>query len=257
MPRRTPGLLRAGLCRAAWAALDLVVPPRCGGCRRLGQRYCDRCWAETERLTLPVCPRCGCPLAEARAGCWCQPAANAALNGVRCAAYNGGPLRKAIHRLKYNGDIGLAAALAPLLEGCWRLHGLRADMLVAVPLSAGRLRQRGYNQAGLLAEALGERVGVPRAPGALRRARETPSQVSLNWGERYANVAGAFRADPMLVRGRTVALIDDVCTTGATLAACAAALNAAGAQAVWGVAVARPRRDAGDISYSPGGIDGS
>jgi ComF family protein len=165
------------------------------------------------------------------------------LTGVRSAAYHEGPLRTAILRLKYKNDIGLADAFGPLLEGCWRTHALEADLLVPVPLAAGRQQARGYNQATLLADALGQRVGVPRQTGALFRTRETPAQVGLGWTERYANVTGAFAADPDLVRGRTIALIDDVCTTGATFAACAAALRQAGAAAVWGVAVARPRRE--------------
>ncbi len=194
------------------------------------------------RLSLPVCPFCGCPLEDAKPGCWCQPAVRAALDGVRAAAYHEGPLRSAIHRLKYNNDIGLAEALAPWLEGCWRLHGLAADLIMPVPLAPQRQRQRGYNQATLLAEALATRVGVPFAADGLVRMRDTPPQVGLNVVERYANLAGAFRAEPDRVTGRRVMVVDDVCTSGATLSACALALREAGAAVVWGIALTRPRR---------------
>lgn len=253
-PLTRPGRpLPVGLRRAAWTILDVVFPPRCGGCRRLGFRLCDECWAAIHRLPLPVCLSCGCPVYDDRSGCWCRPVTRKLVNGIRAAAYYEGPLRKAIHRLKYNNDIGLADALGPLLEVCWLTHGLNADLLVPVPLGSGRLRKRGYNQAALLAQALGTRVGLPVAPWALTRERETRTQVALDWAERYANVAGAFRAEPSEVEGRRVALVDDVCTTGATLAACAAALREAGAILVWGVALARPRRDPEIYNFRPGG----
>ena len=184
---------------------------------------------------------------DAEAGCWCHPATRAALDGVRAAAYYRGPLRAAILRLKFKHDIGLAAALGPLLANCWQSHGLRADVLVPVPLGPVRRRQRGYNQAALLAEALGDQLGVAVAPAALARARETGSQIGLRFDDRYSNVRGAFRAEPGAVAGRTVVVVDDVVTSGATLAACALALREAGAAQVWGLALARPSLD---VQYS-------
>jgi ComF family protein len=206
-----------------------------------------------KHLPLPVCPGCGCPESESEWGCWCQPATRAALDGIRAAAYYEGPLRNAILRLKFKNDIGLAAALGPMLEACWHEHGLRADLLVPVPLAPARQRERGYNQAALLAGALGERIAIGVASGALARTRDTGSQIGLRFGDRYANVAGAFRANGGSVAGRTVALVDDVCTSGATLAACAAALREAGAAEVWGVALARPRREPRSLEKPIGG----
>ena len=92
--------------------------------------------------------------------------------------------------------------------------GGQADLLVPVPLAAHRMQTRGYNQAALLADALGNRIGVERQLAGLARMRETPAQVALGWAERYANVAGAFKAAPESVAGKVIALVDDVCTTG-------------------------------------------
>ncbi len=192
-------------------------------------------------------------MAESEWGCWCQPATRATLDGIRAAAYYEGPLRNAILRLKFKHDIGLATALGPLLEACWQAHGVQADLLVPVPLGPKRRRERGYNQASLLAQALGDRIGIDAAPEALARTRETGSPIGLSFGERYSNVAGAFRAEARSLAGRRVALVDDVCTSGATLAACALALRDGGAAEVWGVALARPRREPRIPDHTLGG----
>jgi ComF family protein len=223
-----------------------VFPPRCGGCGQWGAQFCERCWRSVERLPQPVCRHCGCPLDESQRGCWCHPAVRDVLAGVRAAAYYEGPLRNAIHRLKYNSQVGLAAPLALLLAECWRNYGLAADGLVAVPLARQRQRERGYNQSVLLAQPLAEHIGAPLLAGELLRVRHTPAQAGAHWAERWQNVAGAFEVAPgqaARIVGRRLMLVDDVCTTGATVAACATALLAAGAAQVWAVALARPRRN--------------
>ncbi|WP_322798480.1 ComF family protein, partial [Thermoflexus sp.] len=102
-----------------------------------------------------------------------------------------------------------------------------------------RQRQRGYNQAAVLAQALSERLALPMHPQALRRVRATPSQVGLAQRARRENVREAFAADPRWAWGKRVVVVDDVCTSGATLEACAAALYQAGARSVWGFTLAR------------------
>ena len=129
--------------------------------------------------------------------------------------------------------------LGGLMASCVQKAGLEGDALVPVPLHPRRLRERGYNQAELLAQQMGRRLGVPVAARSLVRVRNTPAQArSENRETRRANVAAAFRAKDAF-DGRRVLLVDDVCTTGATLEACAAALREAGAQEVWGVTLAR------------------
>jgi ComF family protein len=162
------------------------------------------------------------------------------LAGLRSWAYFEGPLRAALHRFKYKRDIILADTLGALLAA--RLGGsLPAGLVVPVPLSVERLRQRGYNQAELLARTCAELCGLPWDPRAASRRRDTVSQVGLSARQRRANVDGAFAADRRRVSGQRVILVDDVCTTGATLAACAVSLLEAGAQAVWGLTLARAR----------------
>jgi ComF family protein len=148
-----------------------------------------------------------------------------------------GPIRDALHALKYRRDLGLAQAMAEGLLRLWGGLGWRVDVLVPVPLSAQRLRERGYNQAALVRHAFGERIGLPVRERLLLRSRETASQVGLSLTERHSNGAGAFRAQE--VSRQRILLLDDVCTTGATLEAGARALHEAGARAVFAVMVAR------------------
>jgi ComF family protein len=163
----------------------------------------------------------------------------APLAGLRSAAFFDGPLQSAIHKLKYKGDIILADTLAVRMAQVELDAAGNDSLVVPVPLGEARLRSRGYNQAALLARGYADLRGLRLAPKALRRWRETGTQVGLSPAERRANVAGAFEANPRLVGGQTVILVDDVCTTGATLAACAAALMAAGSRAVWGLTLSR------------------
>ncbi|MGH2524064.1 MAG: ComF family protein [Anaerolineales bacterium] len=225
----------------AWAIVDAVFPPRCGGCARAGQRFCSTCQATLHYLSSPVCERCGYPI---RTGGQCpvdhSPTAQT-LSGVRSAAFFEGPLRHAVHRLKYHRDIILADSLGQVLREAWQAFQLPGEVVIPVPLSAERLRERGYNQAALLARAFAELAGLPYAPTGIARIRHSASQVGLSAHERQANVSGAFEGRANVVRGRSVILVDDVCTTGATLAACAEALRAAGAGQVWGLTLARPR----------------
>ncbi|HET6845663.1 MAG TPA: ComF family protein [Anaerolineales bacterium] len=153
------------------------------------------------------------------------------------------PIRPALHQLKYHGDIGLAEALVPQFAAFARRLNWNVDVLVPVPLGKDRQKQRGYNQAGLISWPLSLALGIRHAPQALKRTRETASQVGLNRQERHENVRGAFNASSEWIAGRTVLILDDVATTGATLSSCADALLVAGAQDVFALTVARAFRD--------------
>jgi ComF family protein len=152
-----------------------------------------------------------------------------------------------LHRLKYRRDVGLGEALVPQLSRFVAHLRWAVDLLVPVPLGQGRLKERGYNQSELIGFPLSLALGLPYARQALARTRETRSQVGLSIGERHDNVHGAFEASPGRVKGRSVLLLDDVATTGATIASCAIALRAAGSADVFAVTVARARHRRGSV----------
>jgi ComF family protein len=142
--------------------------------------------------------------------------------------------------LKYHGRAGVAGPLGTLLAERWlAAPGCAVDGVLPVPLHPARLRERGFNQSALLAQGLAERLARPLHTDLLWRGRATAPQVGLSPEERLNNVTGAFRAAPG-VRGGRWLLVDDVCTTGATLEACAAALRDQGARAVWAITLAHP-----------------
>jgi ComF family protein len=162
-----------------------------------------------------------------------------ALSRLRSAAAYEGPLEHAVQRFKYQGWRRLAEPLALLICERLAVEGLMARWAVAVPLHAARLRQRGFNQAELLATEVRARHGLATPRGELVRIRHTPPQVGHDRRWRLENVRGAFEWRGPSLTGRSILLVDDVATTGATLEACAAALRAGGSGPVIGVSVAR------------------
>jgi ComF family protein len=159
----------------------------------------------------------------------------------RAAAVYGGVLREALHRFKFGGRRALARPLADLvIEQCGATLPDGITTVVPVPLARDREWERGFNQAALLAERIAKRLDVPLRAAWLVRRRATLPQSDLPAAERLANVRGAFRAAPA-VAGRHVLLVDDVLTTGATLAECARTLRTAGARRIGVLTVARVR----------------
>jgi ComF family protein len=149
-------------------------------------------------------------------------------------------VRKAVHQLKYGHFKALAAPLGQLLGEYLEAEPVPADVVVPVPLHGRRLRERGYNQSALLAAEIGKAKGLPAVTDSLVRLRHTKSQVKTAGAEeRQRNMAGAFGCRDARLAGKRVLLVDDVCTTGATMNSCAIALREAGAASVWGLALAR------------------
>ncbi|HSP10670.1 MAG TPA: ComF family protein [Candidatus Dormibacteraeota bacterium] len=218
--------------------LELLLPPRCGGCRSVGSWLCGRCRARIRPLEEPLCRRCGVEVESARAECGCR-ARLRSISRLRSAAAYDGPVESAIHRFKYQGWRRLAGPLALLMAERLAVEGLAARFVLGVPLHPARLRERGFNQADLLAGELRRRLRLGAPPGELVRTRPTPPQVGHDRVWRLANVRAAFewRGEPL--DGSPVLLVDDVATTGATLDACASALRAAGSGPVMGISIAR------------------
>jgi len=152
-----------------------------------------------------------------------------------------GTLQTAIHRFKYSNVRPLAVPLAKLASEYLEQNHLPVKIIVPVPLHSRRLRDRGYNQSELLAEQLGSAMGMRVVADVLVRVRSTIPQVGLRADQRRKNVKGAFRCVGTTLKGQDVLLVDDVCTTGATLEACSVALQEAGAGHVWGLVLARER----------------
>ena len=225
--------------RCFHSALDLIFPLRCAGCGQLGVAWCQSCDRQLIRIHGRVCPVCGRGRQSSRVcpNCRTHPLP---LRLRSYAAYDG-PLLRALLHLKYRPNRRLAAVFATWLQEMLDREKWETEVVIAVPLAASRQRQRGYNQVELIALALSKTIGLPYDPRALQRIRDTPSQVGLDPAERWDNVCEAFSACPGMVHGRSVLLVDDLVTTGATLAACASALLSGGAHQVFGLTVARAR----------------
>lgn len=199
------------------ALRDVLVPPRCAGCGGAGSWYCVACRDGSDPITRTI-----------------------GTLALTATGAHEGPLRDAIHRLKYGNEPGLASELGGLIAARIATDlalGLQIDAIVPVRLHPARERERGYDQTRALAAAVAAITGLPVRP-ALHRLRSGPAQATLGQRERQANVRGAFAGVAGALHGLRVALIDDVATTGATLLDAAAAARACGARGVRAYVVA-------------------
>ncbi|HEY0075296.1 MAG TPA: ComF family protein [Abditibacteriaceae bacterium] len=244
---------------ALQTARDAIFPPRCAGCRAFyPDLFCESCHKTLQPIGAPFCLCCGTPFdALAHAAAECADCRANRYHGappyaaLRSAYAFEGALRPAVYNFKYKGKTALAEPLSAILE-----HTLQSDptlqhqnfaALVPVPLHPWRHWRRGYNQSALLAEHLSHKIGVPTLE-LLLRTRRTGSQVGLTEKQRLENVRGAFASNHKLMsqfsnricnQTGAVLLIDDVCTTGATLAECARVLQGAGVAQVFALTLAR------------------
>jgi ComF family protein len=248
--------LKLGLHDVGSALMDLLFPRLCAGCgeewqHSSGAHWCPSCLKSLPWIHSPLCSLCGRPFHE-------DPAAPDHLCGdciqdpppfdsARSATLHAGIVRDSVHGLKFGAELHCVPALAELLLHVLRggrlesLIHLPADsILIPVPLHIKRLRQRGFNQSSLLAKLLGRALKLPVRCDILHRSRWTEPQTRLNRNERLMNLTKAFSVSlPVEVRGRPVVLVDDVFTTGTTIAECARALKGEGASEVHALTVSR------------------
>lgn len=258
---------RSGV-RTAWDALEgLCFPPRCHGCDAGGigdpdpagemspgltRWFCPECrrGAEGERIEAPFCAVCSAPGDGAVVGpgefvCGDCRGQRFAFTRAVAARRSRGVVHDAVIRFKYRGDYGLRWPLAVWLGEALELSAQRdagglPDALIPVPLHPTRRRERGFNQAAVLARLTGRAAGVPVWETALRRVRPTEKQTTLSRDARQTNLRGAFAVPrPETVRGQRLLLVDDVFTTGATADECARTLRRAGAAEIGVIVVAR------------------
>lgn len=231
--------------------LDIILPTSCSFCSNPVADstipfFCTTCWADFTPIQGPVCPHCGRPFDSPETlahspdhvclACRREPPL---FDQALSVGYFEGPLREAVHQFKYRPCRSLGRPL-----GEWMAMNVRLvtdiDMVMPVPLHHTRLKERGFNQALLLAHRMSETHQVPYCCDNLYRTRPTRPQVELTGAERIRNVAGAFALrKPGEVADRSVVLIDDVFTTGATMNECAGVLKAAGAAQVIAFTLAR------------------
>ncbi|HEX6099366.1 MAG TPA: ComF family protein [Thermoanaerobaculia bacterium] len=239
--------LASALSLVGREALRIVLPSWCVACEReLPWRErkascCGECWAGLPRIAGLKCDSCALPLPFADGATLCIPCLADPLPLQWCDAWGEyrGSLERLLGALKFQRHDFLDDALASLLEETLRARGdLEFDAIAAVPMTAAKERRRGYNQAGLLARALSRRIGVGCDMTLLGRAGERATQSKLPRRERAANVRGAFSAASR-VKGKSILVVDDICTTGQTLRACATALLREGAGRVCAVTVAK------------------
>lgn len=223
------------------AFLDLLLPRECVSCSgAMGEGIvCGLCWSRMPALPAPRCDRCGHPRRDGPCG-YCA-AIPPFVRAVRSVCWVPHPASSAaVHALKYDGWTAVADAMAARMARLAWPDDVVAErsIVVPVPLSAARLRERGYNQAALLASGVARRWGVACITGALVRTRNTVTQTRLTPSERSMNVHGAFCVNDAVpgvharLAGAHVMLVDDVLTTGSTLNAAAGALFGSGARII-------------------------
>lgn len=223
--------------------LDIFFPKRCVGCGAYGTFVCNECALKIEPLLTSTCPICG-KITEAGKYCnLCRKKLKPVLSGLMVSAlYDSGPLKEMIHHLKYSGFTELVPILSELLYqriNREKLFLTEKIIVVPVPLHFKREAKRGFNQAELISLDFSKKLKL-HGGCALKRIRNTETQVSLNKVERHKNLSGAFVCiDQELIRKKTVLLVDDVTTSGATLSECARVLKEAGAKKVFGAVVAK------------------
>lgn len=225
------------LYRLLWSSLDVIYPPVCGGCEKQGSRWCEDCQTKVNILRGVLCDVCGLPQEAVGICANCQ-VDRPHFRALRAWAVFESPVQNGLHRLKYRRDVSLGDIFAAQMLSFVHELNWPIDVIIPIPLGKQRLKERGYNQVGMIARPLALALDVKYAPNGLVRRKETRSQVGLSKVDRRSNVQDAFTAWTG-VRGKNVLVMDDVSTTGSTLSSGAEALFKAGAKDIYAFTVAR------------------
>lgn len=242
--------------------LDAIYPPRCVVCGRAGSAVCADCLKSMRSPAAPTCAHCDATISDTGSSAAPRLCADctagrrlAHFDGVRVTVEYAGAARTAVIALKFGGQRRVAERLATLMSTPFWCDIKIADIVIPMPLHASRQRERGYNQAEVLARAFANLQGLRLRSDLLERTRATEAQTRLSREERRRNVAGAFALTSpeaaAAISGRHILLVDDVTTTGSTLDAAAEPLRSAGAASIWGLAFARPAPGASDAHDTP------
>jgi ComF family protein len=220
--------------------INLVFPPVCACCRKVGEILCQDCLKQVNWVQEPICQSCGCAVSNPSQRCNGCRERPLPLKQIRAAVLFDTIIPDTIHQLKYRNTFALAEPLGILMADAWSKWHSNVDIVLPVPLHAQRQKERGYNQSALLVNVFCRELSIASNQQILFRTRKTPPQVGLNAKERQTNVKGAFTVqNPHVVKGGDILLVDDVCTTGATLTAAAEVLLTAGAKTVSAYCLAR------------------
>ena len=222
-----------------WSSMDWLYPPRCCNCDCPGVLFCASCQAELNVLSRNVCRKCGYPITSKKTLCEECRNDTPPFQAMRSWVSFSGPAKEALHSLKYKQNLGLGPILALPLVQIVQKAGWPVDLVIPIPLSTAHQKERGYNQAACISRAVARELNLPHSIRAVKRIKETKTQVDLDVNKRFMNLMDAFYANPAKLKSRNVLVIDDVITTGATMRSCAKSIMDAGAESVYCLSVAR------------------
>lgn len=217
--------------------LDLLFPQRCVSCRKIGRYFCNTCQSKIEFISQPICPVCGKAAIDGATHPLCQT--RYGIDGMWAFSHYKGAVKQAIHQLKFRFVSDLVRQTVDILARNHSGYLPQFDFLTPVPLHISRERHRGFNQSLLIASELGKVLQIPVKKNILKKIIPSQPQAELSREERLKNVRGAYICGAKeTAEGKSVAIIDDVATTRATLFECAKVLKRAGAKSVWGIVLA-------------------
>jgi len=224
-----------------WRIIDLIYPPFCCYCGKIGYEICPECYTKIEITSNhKICLICG-GIIETGINCSNCKKLHPSFEQARSWGIYVGVLKQIVQKIKYKRGFGIIEYITKPLIHFIKNWNISVDMIVPIPLAKKREIARGYNQSFLIAKPISEYFNIPLNEHALIRSRDTKSQVGLNYEERKINMKNAFRAEKSICNDKSILLIDDIITTGSTLNESAKALKLAGAKKVVCFTIARTK----------------